>query len=75
LDADHSASAIATTPTIPDAVWFACRCFTLFVMMVLTEPGAAFPRFVVSCWVTDLPSRPSRETRTSRPGKIDWMPK
>ena len=47
----------------------------MFVMMLLTEPGAALPRFVMSCWVMDLPSRPSRETRTSRPGKIDWMPK
>src|SRR6202046_2784757 len=46
------------------------------VMMIFrTDAGAALPRLVMSGWVADLPRMPSRDTRTRRPGKIDWMPK
>jgi hypothetical protein len=40
-------------------------------MICLTSPGAAWVRLVISGWVADLPSRPSKDTTTSRPGKID----
>src|ERR1700733_4593041 len=45
------------------------------MMIFRTEAGAALPRLVMSGWVADLPRMPSRDTRTRRPGKIDWMPK
>src|ERR1700685_1597945 len=45
------------------------------MMIFRTDAGAALPRLVMSGWVADLPRTPSRETRTRRPGKIDWMPK
>src|SRR5580693_5369931 len=45
------------------------------MMIFRTDAGAALPRLVMSGLVADLPRMPSRETRTRRPGKIDWMPK
>ena len=41
------------------------------LMICRTLVGAAWVRLVISGWVADLPNSPSRETTTSRPGKID----
>ena len=40
-------------PTIPEAVWFACRRVTLSLMMLRTEAGATLPMLVMSDWVTE----------------------
>ena len=44
-------------------------------MICPMDDGAALLRLLISGWVADLPTKPSKETSTSRPGKIDWMPK
>jgi hypothetical protein len=40
-------------------------------MICRTLLGAAWVRLVISGWVADWLSRPSRDITTSRPGKID----
>ena len=41
------------------------------LMICRTLAGRGLVRLVISGWVADLPNSPSRDTRTSRPGKID----
>ncbi len=71
FDEDHNAAsrpAIAISPAPPRPF---CSCVMAFVRICLTGPGARVPRLVISPWVTEWPARPTRETITSMPGKID----
>ncbi len=63
-----------TAARIPAAAWLCCRWTIALRTIWRTEPGAALVRPVMTGWLADLPSRPSKETRTSRPGKIDRIP-
>ena len=70
-DASHNAVAKLTRASTPAEPRVRCRFSIAVARIWLTEPGATWPRLSNSLWMVPGPARSTRETTTSRAGKID----